>query len=215
MSYNITTDQVCNYQVNRMCVPREQEICIQVPKTTCELEVNTECTNIPQDNYVRCDTTQQRPFTPKHCYDDGFTVLKEIKKMPVCHKVTKQVCDSEWEVNDQGEKVFVANNNCREVMWDDCQLEDKVVEEQVPKKTCVDQPTTSFLEPLQRKEKVRSYNRQCTPSGGPVCTESEVTECTTVSWMDCKESVAVDCNILTIHTPHQEYEHLLRCNVHH
>ena len=45
-----------------------------------------------------------KSFTPKKCVADGFKTLREVKQVPECKQVTKQVCDSKREINAQGEK---------------------------------------------------------------------------------------------------------------
>ena len=62
--------------------------------------------------------------------------LTETKQMPVCVPVTKQQCDSKWEVQvnaetGEMEKVWAGNENCREVTWEDCSLETREVTQQV------------------------------------------------------------------------------------
>ena len=147
--------------------------------------------------------------------DGGVVPIIEIKQMPVCVNVTKQQCDSKWAINDQGEKVWVANENCRDVTWENCRLEDREVVENVPIKKCFDGEDETFLYPVVKEETLTSYKRECVVGGGAVCETQEVTECVDVSWIDCTEKVKTDCKPVTIHTPWQEYEHLLRCNVKH
>ena len=60
---------------------------------------------------VGCDDTESNSFTPKKC----FKTVREVKLVPECKQVTKQVCDSKWEINAQGEKVFASNENCRDL----------------------------------------------------------------------------------------------------
>ena len=75
---------------------------------------------------VRCDETEVKSFTPKKCVAEGFKTLREVKQVPECKQVTKQVCDSKWEINGQGDKVFADNENCRDKTWEKCDLVDKV-----------------------------------------------------------------------------------------
>ena len=135
--------------------------------------------------------------------------------MPVCVNVTKQQCDSKWAINDLGEKVWVANENCRDVTWENCKLEDREIKTPVPKKDCYDLDAEYYLVPVVKEETLTSYKRECVARGGAVCRATETTDCTDISWIDCTEKVVTECNPVTIHTPWQEYEHLLRCNVKH
>ena len=72
--------------------------------------------------------------------------------MPECKQVTKQVSDSKWEINAQGEKVLASNKNCRDKIWENCDLVDKVTEEQVPAHTCRDNAAKTYLTVLRKEE---------------------------------------------------------------
>ena len=76
--------------------------------------------------------------------------LTETKQMPVCVPVTKQQCDSKWEVQvnaetGEMEKVWAGNENCREVTWEDCSLETREVTQQVELATNTSALSSSLL----------------------------------------------------------------------
>merc|ERR1712129_490706 len=190
LQYNTSTMDVCTHKVERICTKKTEQVCIPVPKISCEVVAYADCNNRPTISTQRCDTTEKDTFVPKHCSQDGVEVLEEVKQMPVCTTVTKQQCDSKWVINDQGEKVWDGNENCRDVSWEDCTLVDKVI-----------------------TEEVTTYSRTCQPTGNPVCAQTSVTQCTNVEWEECREEVRETCNPITFNIPFQTFHHTLRCSI--
>ena len=211
LTYETTTDQICSFKVVRECTPRSEQVCVEIPKTECSMVAGYTCDSYEREEYVRCDTTEKKTFTPKKCWKDGVKILTEIKKAPHCEQVTKQQCDSKWEINEYGQKEFATNENCKDVTWEDCKLVDKKVEEEVEVYKCDDDATQTYLEPVVKEDEVISRWEECHEKGGSVCSVNSSTECTTVEWTDCEEKVLEECQEMTIKVPHQEYDHLLRC----
>merc|ERR1712242_344083 len=106
VEYNTTTTQMCGYKKNTYCQPRE-------------------CQETPSTQTVSDDSLELENFIPQECHPGAVKILSETKKLPECHNVTKQQCDSKWEVDATGQKVWAGNENCRDVTWEDCKLVDK------------------------------------------------------------------------------------------
>ena len=215
VEYNTTTEKICSYRVERACQPKSQRVCVTLPSTECTLEAGYICDNKKWEETVRCDETQTNTFTPMKCAPNGFKTLTEIKQVPECRNVTKQVCDSKWEINAEGQKVFASNENCRDKTWEQCELVDRVVEEQVPAISCVDEAVETYLTPIVKEEQTTVISNTCAATGGAVCKVSISSDCTEVEWTECEEWVERDCEDVAIKVPYQEYEHLLRCKVQH
>ena len=215
LQYNVTTKHVCTHSVQRSCIKRNKEVCVPLPRVSCEVVAYPDCNNLPTVTTQRCDKTQDQSLITKECKQDGVEVLEEVKQMPVCTTVTKQQCDSKWVINDQGEKVWDGNENCRDVSWEDCTLEDRVVKEEVPTFSCNDAEVLTYDTPVIKSEDVTSYDWTCQPRANPVCTQTEVVECTNVEWEECREEVKEACIPITTNIPYQEYLHTLRCTVGH
>ena len=124
LEYNTTTAEICSYRVERECFPRSQRVCVTLPSTQCTMEAGYTCDTNKWEETVRCDEVQTNTFTPKKCLQNGVKTLREVKKVPECRNVTRQVCDSKWEITAEGEKVFASNENwgavCRLVSASDC-----------------------------------------------------------------------------------------------
>ena len=215
VEYNTTTEKICSYRVERACQPKSQRVCVTLPSTECTLEAGYICDNKKWEETVRCDETQSNTFTPKKCVPSGFRTLKEIKQVPECRNVTKQVCDSKWEINAEGQKVFASNENCRDKTWEQCELVDKVVEDQVPALTCLDEAVVTYMTLKVKEEQTTLTQSICSATGGAVCSVTSSTDCTEMEWTECEERVITECQPVTVKIPFQEKEHLRRCKVQH
>ena len=215
VTFSSHTETHCSYAVERTCSPRQERVCTTVPSTVCSLDLGYQCSNLVSSVLQRCDTSEEREFTPQTCQPGPVQLLTEIKKMPVCETVTKEVCDSKWVINQAGEKVWGGNENCKEKTWEDCKLVDREMTEEVPTWICQDDSPITYLAPVLRDEEVTTKTTTCSAAGGLVCTVSQVQECATVDWTECVERVTNDCNDVTVRVPQQTRNHLLRCTVDH
>ena len=186
---------------------------MNVPKTSCTFNCGVDCTNVGSTHTVRCDRTEEKSFTPKKCVPNGYETISEVKKVPQCKNVTKEVCDSKWIINDTGKKVFANNVNCKEKTWQDCELVDMVLTEKVPGKNCIDDEDVWYLTPVFNTMEVTSYKRSCSAVGGAVCQVTHTKECTEVTWSDCSDQVIPSCTPVSARIPYQEYNHLKRCAI--
>ena len=215
VTFTTHQEEHCTHKVERTCTPRKETVCTSIPRTSCHLDLGYQCRNHHTTNIQRYDTSEEKQFTPQVCRPGPVELLKEIKKMPVCETVTKEVCDSKWVINQAGEKVWGGNENCREKTWEDCKLVEREMTEEVPTWICRDDSPISYLAPVLRDEEVTTKSTTCSAAGGMVCSVSQVQECATVEWTECVERVNKDCNPVTLRVPQQTRNHLLRCTVDH
>ena len=215
VTYSANNETYCNHRVEKNCTPQQQRVCATVPRSVCTLEVGTNCNTVESTVNHRCDTAEERSYTPWDCKVDQIKLLNETKQMPVCETVTKQVCDSKWVVTAEGEKVWDGNENCRNASWEDCKLVDRVVTMEVPTYSCVGGSDFTYIAPVHLEEPVTLRTTTCTEKGNSVCTLSHTQECVTVEWTDCVESVVSECHEVPVRMPEQARNHLLRCTVDH
>jgi len=215
VEYTESIQELCWDKLDTTCTKHSKEVCVPVPVTECEIVEYPECENIHSDHQVRDDSLLDEQFLQQLCViSNEKKIISETKKMPVCKTVSKQQCDSKWVVNEQGEKVWAGNDNCKEVSWEDCTLEDKIVTQEVDVWDC--RPDTEPIVFQVAKIKtvdVRTTDRVCQPRANPVCSQSTEERCETVEWEDCYDSVTRHCNKFNLNVPHQEYDHRLRCSV--
>jgi len=217
VQYNETRADVCSYKTVAECTPRSQEVCVTVPITDCTVVGYTDCQNTPTTSIVRDDSLETHQFVKQDCVvSDQKETITEMKKMPVCRNVTKQQCDTKWVVNEQGEKVWAGNENCEEVTWEDCTLEDKVITQEVDVWECNPSPEPTFYHTLlESSVDVTTYDMVCQPRANPVCSHSAEVQCKTVEWEDCTDVIIPSCFNTYFKVPYQEYDHRLRCSVGH
>ena len=158
---------------------------------TCDLVAYTDCSTRPIASTQRLDMVEEDTFVSKECKPDKVVVLEEVKKIPVCTTVTKQQCDSRWKVTEGGLKVWDGNENCRNVGWEDCLLEEKVMKKDIATYSCIDMESDILPYPslLVQTEDIVSYERLCQVTGNTVCSYQEDTQCTIVEWEDCQQQV--------------------------
>ena len=211
VEYNVTETELCCFKQRSYCETRRSEVCRDIPVTRCKVVGFTECKEVQEKHQVRDDKLVNDLFTPQECAEVK-KIVTEIKKAPHCEMITKEQCDTKWVVNEFGEKVFATNENCRNVTWEDCKLVDKEVEKEVDSFEC--KPAgESILSPtlVEETQEVTTVKRVCEPRAENICEVVTEPQCETVEWEQCRDTVQPHCFDFTIRTPHQEYNHLLRC----
>merc|ERR1711957_1144098 len=160
VTYNETVQPICCYQVVRNCQKKSKNVCITTPTTECHAEAYTICQSVSTVAGVyHDDITVTESFIPKKCFQNELHSFEEVKKKAVCENITKSICDSKWEINEAGEKVWAGDENCRDVTWENCELKPYTVITEVPIYNC---KTT------------------CEPRAVPVCVHTAKTACAVV-----------------------------------
>ena len=214
VEFNETEVSLCTHSITRSCQPSKREVCTTVTETSCEVESTVKCENIPTVHTVHDDTVVELSFIEKVC-TPRVVNLTETKQMPVCKNVTKEQCDSKWVINSQGEKVWAGNENCKNVTWMDCRLENVEVAQEVEVYDCKDGGVTEYTQPQRAEVEVTTYEQKCEASVYPVCTATEVEKCAEVECEECKGKVETKCFPASFREPFQRYDHRLRCTVQH
>jgi hypothetical protein len=210
--YNTSTVDICSYSVERRCNKVTKPACTTVPVTTCVVKAYPDCTNLPSTQIYHNDRLEQRSYTSKLCQPAGVKVLKETKQRPVCQNVTQQQCDSKWVINDQGEKVWDGNENCQDVTWEECVLQDYLLPLEVPVWSCADDRVVSYPEAVFTTTEVTSYTTSCRVVANPVCTTLSKEECVKLEYEECEDLVEPRCQAkVAIQVPYQTFDHRLKC----
>jgi hypothetical protein len=210
--YNTSTVDICSYSVERRCNKVTKPACTPVPVTKCEVKAYPDCSHTPATKIYHNDRLEQRSYTSKHCVPNGVKVLKETKQRPVCRNVTQQQCDSKWVINDLGEKVWDGNENCQDVTWEECSLEDYIFPIEVPVWKCEDDRVLSYPEPVFSTTEVTAYKTSCKVVANPVCTTTSSQECVSLEYEECYDLVEPRCQTgVAVQVPYQTFDHRLKC----
>ena len=220
VQYNVTTAEVCTYRTRQTCTKKVASACVAIPVTECEVTGYADCTSEPFTGLYPDTTTVAKSFVPKECKQTGEQTLIEHHKKPVCQQVTKQQCDTKWVVNAAGEKVWAGNENCKDVTWEDCHLEQVPTPVTVPIWKCEDAAPIFYSLPQFNEVEVTGYRSECTASAYPTCASSTVQKCTEVEYDECYDTIEPVCfgcgdgpagNACTFKIPFQTYDHRLKC----
>merc|ERR1712147_283982 len=215
--YNESTTEICGYKMKTECTKRSREVCVTVPITDCQVVGYTHCENIPTTTTVRDDSLDSQEFIQQDCVvSDVKETITEVKQMPVCKNITKQQCDTKWVINELNEKLWAGNENCKEVTWEDCTLEDREITQEVEVWKCppATQPI-SYQAAIAGNVDVTTYARVCEARANPVCSHTSQVQCKNVEWEDCTDRITPNCFSAQFKVPYQEYDHRLRCTVGH
>ena len=102
-----------------------------------------------------------------------------------CKNITKQHCTSLWkDVN--GEKVFVKNDDCRNVVWEDCKPYKVRVPIIVPRAVCTNE-TYQYLTFETREEEIQTESEECSVEKRVVCENRTEKKCGMLRWQKCSE----------------------------
>jgi hypothetical protein len=171
-----------------------------------------DCTHTPTTRLYHNDRLEPHTFVSKLCQPGGVKVLRETKQRPVCRNVTQQQCESKWVVNDLGEKVWAGNENCQDVTWEECSLEDYVVPIEVPVWRCADDRQLTYSQAVFETVEVTAYASTCRAVASPVCTTVTRQECVDLAYEECADHVVPRCQKgLSIQVPYQTFDHRLKC----
>ena len=124
---------------------------------------------------------------------EGVAFLEEVSKVPGCKTDTNQYFDSNWVINELGEKVWNSNDKCKDVSYEDCTLVDMVITVEVPKLKYEDSGVIPYNFPAFKSMDVSDLEWTFAPTANNVCNQTEEKEYINMEWEECAESVKETC----------------------
>merc|ERR1712165_161331 len=220
IQYNVTFHQFCTYRTHRTCQIKKTSACVSIPVTQCDVVGLADCRSKTYSGLYHDDVIHTQPFVPKKCEQTGVETLIEYHQTPVCKNVTKQHCESKWVISPlTGEKIWAGNENCKDIVWEDCTLQQVPTPTSFPTYSCYDLPTIYYSVPEFREVEVTAYKTACATKAYPVCTTTNEQRCTEVEYEECFDTIEPVCfgdsdeHGLCIRIPYQTYDHRLKCIV--
>merc|ERR1712176_1409544 len=160
LEFNHSEADLCTFSVVKECQPKLEKVCTTVEETVCRVEAAVEETMVSTEHVVPNDSLADLEFVQKVCKPKPVELV-EKKMMPQCETVTKEQCDSKWVINAEGEKVWAGNENCKNVTWQDCKLQEVEVSEEVISWECEDGEAIKYAAPVEESTKVSTMETQC------------------------------------------------------
>ena len=94
-----------------MCETKQQNVCIDVTETKCEVVPYKECKMGLEPQEYEEKKLAPKLFVEKSCYQ-GKKTIPHKKLFPECRNVTKQNCVTLWETDDNGQQVVTIIFRC-------------------------------------------------------------------------------------------------------
>ena len=211
--YNESAVELCNHKKMSICTPQKKTVCKEIPVHNCSIVGYVNCVETPTVKEVNDDIVEVGDFAPQVCVPGPTKTLTETKQMPVCEKVKKQHCDEKWVINEAGEKVWGGYENCQDVEWDECSLQETTMETEVATWDC--QPNEKdpimYQSVIHQTVEATVVTRTCEPVAQSVCEVRVEEQCEDVEWQDCEDVIVPNCYKSLFRIPYQEYNHLMRC----
>merc|ERR1711876_4951 len=223
VQYNISVAPICTYRANRVCNTQVGTACVSIPHQDCQVIGYSKCSSDVFTQTFNDDSVDTLSFTTKQCQQDGFQILNENHKVPVCRNVTREQCDSKWVLNAVGEKVWAGNENCQLKTLEECTLVEKENPTQVPVWKCFDDQIIKYNVPVIRQVSVEAYKTTCEAAAYAQCETTHETKCVDLDYEECSDTVEPACFGcptpatagcgMEFRTPYQKYDHRLKCIV--
>ena len=104
------------------------------------------------------------------------------------------------------------NENCQDVVWEECTLESYILPIEVPVWKCADDKILTYPEPVFTTTEVTAYTTTCRVVANPVCTTTTKSECVSLDYEECYDLVEPRCQgNIAIQVPYQTFDHRLKC----
>jgi len=212
VEYKTSSKRCCDTKMVKKCEKKQEERCEDVTELKCEVVGIPHCSPKPKrfGGLKKCTPVYQ-DFEMRDC-EEVKEAVKHKKKLPECKKVTKNNCLTDWNVDDNGNKVWAGTESCTPVTWEECAIVEKEVDFPTVRTQCdvVGQiKWNTFVEEDGGSEEFMEIT--CDIKADLDCKPVKARSCATVEYEECKMEAQDDCKQVTIHEPTQQKKHLKKC----
>jgi len=207
-----SSKKCCGTKMVKKCEKKSEERCNDVTEIKCDVVGFPVCTPRPKKvgGLTKCT-----PVFHDYDYYDCEEIkenVKHKKKLPECKTVTKDNCVTEWDHDENGNKVWTGAEKCTPVSWEECSIVDKEVDFPIVKTDCkvVSQiKWNTFVE--EDVSDAEYLEVSCEVKADLNCREVKTKSCDTVEFEECKMTAKDDCRQVEVFEPFQEKKHLKKC----
>merc|ERR1719244_2521325 len=160
-----------------------------------------------------CTTVNNVPmtFVSKKCETKDLEI-PHTKTRQVPKNFTKQLCNTVWKTNSDGEKVWAGEDGCEEVVWLGFEEEEYEAVLRTTETECIDDTEIPYMTCQQTEFTSDQMCLECKPVAKPSCETVKTEKCGKIDVMDCKPQVTEpNCNASGNPVPTQEYNHVEKC----
>ena len=87
------------------CEDKEEEVCVDITEMVCDVNAYADCKVVEEPAQGAGCEGGYKNFDMRDCAESEEREA-HIKEVPVCKNVTKNNCVTDWEVDDNGNKVY-------------------------------------------------------------------------------------------------------------
>jgi len=207
-----TEDRCCDeVKTENSCVSKTEELCEEVTEMKCEATAWVECK--PSDSGAKSSSckAKYKEFPQKKCKTVTVNVPHK-KKVPECKQVTKDNCITDWEVDENGNKVWAGKETCEPVTWEECKIVEKLVDFAAEKTECVTAAQIKYLDHFEETGNSDSLQHKCQVRKAVDCKPVKSRKCATVTYQECSMKPSSECAApFTVNIPEQTKVHAKKC----
>merc|ERR1712096_117657 len=210
VKYTSTVTECCDTVLKKECKTKTETVCEEVIETKCDAVGWAECsTKIGSSGKKNCQVTY-KDFPYRACKYEKFP-MKHEKEVPECKTVTRDYCVTDWNIDENGTKVWGGKEKCEPVSWEECKIVKKTVDFIADRTNCETKGSIKWVDFIQGNVDVVEMEQSCELKTAVNCHPVTVKNCVDVSFTECELKGDDICSSLTVHEPKQEKKHQKKC----
>merc|ERR1712096_581018 len=122
-------------------------------------------------------------------------------------------CVTDWDIDENGNKVWAGKEDCSPVTWEECDLVDQEVDFPAVRTKCDTVGTIKWVDYVQHNDaSVDELQHRCEVHSAVHCEPETTNKCTNVQYTECRvEKTPEECRNVVIHEPFQQKRHQKKC----
>jgi len=199
----------CSTRLQEVCEVVSETGCLEVDSVVCDVVLTTDCSVTTFNLTVTNSVPVVGNATLQECSKE---MTEEFHEQLVyeCRNVTKTHCTTLWEMKEDGTKVWAGNDDCSDIVFEECEAVKKQVPFPVPSMTC-----TGYNVPYVDFEAVTTQQvattSDCEVIPLQVCQSAREEKCGQVEYLKCTQVAVEECQSARIIVPAQEEVHKQWC----
>jgi len=210
IKYETTSKQCCDTKLKQVCTDKNDQVCADVLELKCDVVAWGECISTPTSTKSTKCSVEYKDYDHQNC-EDVKTSVSHTKKVPECKTITKNNCLTDWEVDDNGNKVWAGTETCTPVSWEECEIVEKTVDFPTVKTECGVNAKIKWVDFVDTTRDIVGLESKCEVKTAVNCQHEVVNKCAGVAWRECNMEPFEECRAVVVHTPDQEKVHQKKC----
>jgi len=210
LSYIPSPYSCCQSKVSIECSEEVEQVCIPLEKMVCEIVGWSDCKMTPCPVTVSHPQPESHQFVEKECNMVPHNI-SHVKVLPKCENVTKRICTTLWDRDEEGNPVWKGEDDCKDVSWLECHDEEVDVVLETVKSECEDLDPITYKTCSNATTEEIHMCTECEAKAVSDCHVETTESCVDVTVKSCKPVTIDDCSPTDYLIPSQEFVHQDKC----